>query len=247
MNSSLRQRNDLIEEYQDFVQTIVRILVRSLHIPEECEDEMISAGYLGLVEAAERFDFSRGANFRTFARHRVRGAIIDNLRKNSTLSRKSYRYTRILEAMQFCRYEDLDSFDGTACDEDSVRDGLARVLDYAAKGALAFRISMNTTDEKVGEFLTDERDPEVVMEEKQCVYEFKQIIEDLPEKEQLIIREYYFRDKTFAEIVREHEGFSKSWVSKLHNRAIDRIKDIYVQRKLVQKNETAGGELACAG
>jgi len=79
-NEALRQRNDLVEQHYDLVKVIARGIQR--HLPPSFElDDLIQNGVVGLIHAAERFDPTVGLVFETFARHRVRGAILDSVRR----------------------------------------------------------------------------------------------------------------------------------------------------------------------
>jgi RNA polymerase sigma factor (sigma-70 family) len=107
----------------------------------------------------------------------------------------------------------------------SPRDRLAKVLDMAGKGALAFQLSASELADEIEQvpdrsLLPDEA---LIRNNKRAVLE--RLINTLPEKEQLIIREYYFNDKPFVAIARENQGMNKSWVSKLHSRALERLRD----------------------
>jgi RNA polymerase sigma factor for flagellar operon FliA len=79
-----QQRDELILSHLDLVRHVVGRL--AVHFPPGIDSEnLVSAGVLGLVEAAHHFDPARGAAFRTFAYQRVRGSILDELRRNCPL------------------------------------------------------------------------------------------------------------------------------------------------------------------
>lgn len=79
MPEPLKQRNALVEAHLDLVAAIAQRIASSLP-PAYSTDDLISAGYLGLIQAAERFN-GRGS-FRSYARHRIRGAIWDWVRSS---------------------------------------------------------------------------------------------------------------------------------------------------------------------
>lgn len=87
---------DLAQKHLRIVQGIVRQV--SVHVPAHVDrGDLLSAGYLGLVEAARSYDPARGAPFGAYARHRVRGAVLDELRSGDWLPRELRRQVRALE------------------------------------------------------------------------------------------------------------------------------------------------------
>src|SRR5207245_1363489 len=102
-------------EHLSLVETVGRKMARSL--PDHVSvDDLISAGYIGLLDAVRRFDPARGARFTTYAEHRIRGAILDDMRGRDTLSRDMRRVlNEIREAAQA-----LETQLGRAPDEEEI-------------------------------------------------------------------------------------------------------------------------------
>lgn len=209
---TLETRNQLIEEYQGFVRKIVRYLISSLSIPIKFKDELESAGYLGLVEAADRFDPGKGIPFVQFAKIRIRGAVIDSIRKNSHLSGRAYRMSKALEAMSTLR---------ECMDVKSIED----VLEFAAQGALTFELSMCEVGQEVNEIPDNGLSPLELMEKGERDKILREIVRSLPARERSIVELYYFQGKSFVDIAKEDESLSKSWVSRLHARALELIRE----------------------
>ena len=88
-------RNGLLTEHVGLVHHVARQLARRLSTAADL-DEMVSAGMVGLIHAAEAFDASRGLSFSTYAVPRIRGAILDELRRQDELPRNLRRHTRDL-------------------------------------------------------------------------------------------------------------------------------------------------------
>ena len=86
----------LVEQYSDYVVRIAKQVKRSLS-PNVETDDLIGYGMTGLIEAAERYNPSLGANFSTFSFYRIRGAIYDGLRVMGSLSRTEYKRQRFDE------------------------------------------------------------------------------------------------------------------------------------------------------
>src|SRR3954470_24445964 len=85
------------EANQELVERIVRRLVRELDL--SCDpDDLRAWGHQGVLEAKARFDPGRGVRFSTFAYYRVRGAVLDGVRKQGWLRRRAYAKLKALEA-----------------------------------------------------------------------------------------------------------------------------------------------------
>lgn len=221
-------RDQLIDDYQTYVRYVAGMVIKTLQLPAEQFDDFIAAGNLGLVEAAERFDSENGVSFKGFAFLRIRGAIIDSLRQSSSLSGRAYQFAKAWQAVQ--NFQDCDqdsSLREKSREQLPPEDKLIKILKYAAKGALVHRLCLSELSEEMLEL--DEWDPERLMIRNQEKTLFKEIVTSLPDKEREIVEEFYFAGKSFAEIAKENEGMSKSWVSRLHSRAMDRLRKKYIE------------------
>ncbi|MCB0335520.1 MAG: sigma-70 family RNA polymerase sigma factor [Bdellovibrionales bacterium] len=219
------KRDKLIEEYREYVEQIVGKLISTLGLPTKHFEEHVAAGYLGLVEAAERYDSSMGTDFRRYAFFRIRGAIIDGIRDHSDLSTKAYYFTKALKATQDLREQDIAlerSYDTAS--------GLAQLLDYAAKGALAYRYSIEEVLEEVSQVEDENLNPEGALIRRNQSQQLLRALEVLDEKERDIIHAYYYRGKTFVQISEEENGLSKSWISRLHARALQKLQEHYQEQ-----------------
>lgn len=186
-----------------------------MDLPTQEYEELIAAGYLGLVEAAERFEASHGRTLQQYASLRVRGAIIDAIRKNCDLSPRAYRYAKALQAA--CDLRET----GRTPENRAKEEGIARALDYAAKGAIAFRLSLGDSENTV-ELPDPKLNPEEVLEKKRSLGSLRRFVEELGEPERSVVKSYYFENKNFPQIATEN-GWNKSWVSKLHRRAVEKL------------------------
>ena len=94
-NQDEQDREALILDNMQFAQKIVSSMIP--HLPAGVDkDDLYSASLLGLTEAAHKFVATRGVSFRTFAYPRIRGAVVDQLRKNSQLPQKVLKNIRII-------------------------------------------------------------------------------------------------------------------------------------------------------
>ena len=219
--SDLENRDELILEYRHYVKKVVISLIRKMQLPKENEEEYISAGYLGLVEAAERFDDSSGTDFRSFAFFRIRGSIIDSIRKSSELSGTAYRFSKALQAAHDVRENDFSGMGGTKLEP---KKRLAQVLEFASKGALAYRLSFDEAHEETLEVPDEGLNPEQELLRKDSLRKVCTLFNVLDNKERLVMEGYYVHGKSFIEIAESSDGMSKSWVSRLHSRALTKLK-----------------------
>ena len=229
----MNERDDLILEYRKFVSHVAGKLLRYMNLPASMFDELEAAGFLGLVEAAERFDKKAGHEFRKYAYYRIRGAIVDSVRASNHLSGEAYHCAKAMHAainlQEELRYIDKEpSVKKKTLDEKKLK--LAKLMDLAAKGLLSFKMSLCEVKQEVEEIPDEESNIEERVIDLENAAELRSIVETLPELERLIVQEYYFNQKTFLQIGEENGGMTKSWVSRLHARALERIKNSVLQK-----------------
>lgn len=218
------RRNELIEQYQGFVEIVVTRLIRSMGLPLALKDDFTSAAFLGLIEAAGRFDASRGLDFRSYAHLRIRGSVVDHIRSSCELSGHEYRKFRALEAVQEMRESELLDKETK---KTSGAEPLARsrkALHTLEKGAIAMKLA-SVSHEQDKDDRQDDTNPEEVLEKKQEFQKIRSIVATLPEKERTIIEQYYFHDRKLVDVAAEFAGLSKSWVSRLHERALEMLRE----------------------
>jgi RNA polymerase sigma factor FliA len=226
VKGKLLERDDLISAYKIYVRNLVYKLVRIFGLPSVNLDEYIAAGYLGLVEAAERYDVGSNLPFKPFAFLRIRGSIIDSIRRTTHLSGPAYRLSRALQAANDLQ-EELRYAQETHSDRNNKHSRLLNILEYAAQGALIHRLSICEVQAEVEEIIDETENAEEQLENFDDKKIIRELVETLPEKERTILREHYINGKSFMDIVDGNEGMSKSWVSRLHKRAINRLKQRY--------------------
>ena len=220
------ERDALIEQYQDFVEGLVARLIRAMGLPHRHRDDFIAAGFLGLVEAAGRFDASRGSDFRSFAFLRVRGAVIDYIRASCELTGQAYQMFKALESAHHIRMQsEEDRRSGVRDPKSSAVEGIT----VLSKSAVAFAMVRSSTESPFfgGE---SESDPERELSKKQISKKIRAAIATLPEKERTIVEQYYFHDLTLSEVAKQYAGLSKSWVSRLHDRALSMLRERLAER-----------------
>ena len=192
--------------------------------------DLVQDGVIGLIDAAHRFDESRGIKFETFAERRIRGAMIDALRKDAW-PRGVRRQLRELEAAR----EELRRELGC---EPSLADLAARVgSDEKRLGRTIVRINaIESTSPLANTDRTDESSlptalvpseperPDAAYAREQTKSRVRAAIASLPKREQKVIAMYYYAEATMKQIGAEI-GVNESRVSQLHARAIRRLRD----------------------
>jgi len=200
-------------------------------------EDLCAYGNIGLLEAADRFDSKFGTNFLTFAHYRIKGAIYDGLRKMGTLKgpdlSKIYVGERTTQFLQNKADQELGSNKPSPSADDDSREIAVAVESLAAifAASLEGMENLQVKDETLG---PDER-----LEQEQLKSLVRKAVDKLPENEQKLLIAYYYEGKTLQE-AGETIGQSKSWASRLHARAIEKLKDFLAEERAAAGDTKAG-------
>jgi RNA polymerase sigma factor for flagellar operon FliA len=211
-----------------FVESLARRVAASMPHSIELGD-LVQDGMLGLIDAACRFDEARGIKFETFAERRVRGAMIDALRRDAW-PRGVRRQRRQLEAAREQLRRELGA-------EPSLADLAARVgSDEARLGRTIVRIATieSTSPLSAGENVdgatlpaalvpSEPTAPDKAFEEREVRDRIRAAIASLPPRERRVVALYYYAEATMKQIGAEI-GVNESRVSHLHARAVQRLR-----------------------
>jgi RNA polymerase sigma factor for flagellar operon FliA len=193
-------------------------------------EELVRAGALGLVEAARRFDPSRGMPFARFAGFRIRGAVVDALRTNDWAPRSVRRSARALEVSRAKLTAEAGRSPSV---EELARDlgtTVARVADLEADvrrgSVLSLDRALTDEDGSVSDGPSDEGGIDVndLLEDRELRAYLRDAVSLLPERHRLVIVGYFFEGKTSAELARLL-GVSESRVSQLRSEAFTMLRD----------------------
>jgi len=212
----------LVEQYSDYVVRIAKQVKRSLS-PNVETDDLIGYGMTGLIEAAERYNPSLGANFSTFSFYRIRGAIYDGLRVMGSLSRTEYKRQRFDEkASAYMTGENRTKTSFAPLTAEEELQGMAKKVQRMVTiyvTALNEKDIQGIADEDLER--ADDRLARLELYEK-----MRAAIGKLSKSDQEIINSYYFEDKSLEE-VGKRLGLSKSWTCRKHARAMEKLSDAF--------------------
>ena len=217
---SKREREELILQHYPMVR---RVAYRMVSRYPSCieADDLVTIGTLGLIDAVDKFEESRSVSFSAYARIRVQGAILDELRKTDWVPRSvRNRFSRIQETKQGLR-EKL----GRDPKEEEVAEALGveveRLREMIQGATVRTLVSMeegSEDEESVGSTLPSAEPTPLEAATKEHLREMVRArVTDLPERERQIVDMYYFQELTFREIG-QILGITESRVSQLHSR-----------------------------
>ena len=227
-----RQKEVALSRYAPLVKYVVDRL--ALHLPKSVErDDLISAAIIGLFDALEKYDASKGTKFETYAIWRIRGAILDELRSLDWASRSIRRKARNVEEVA----RELGQRLGRAATEEEVADALnlspvelSRLLDEV-HGTALLSLSKSVSSDEDQDFIQLEdivddpshKDALEVIESDEAREVLLETIDGLPEQQRLVVALYYYEEMTLKEIG-EALHISESRVSQIHTRAVKTLK-----------------------
>jgi RNA polymerase sigma factor for flagellar operon FliA len=192
--------------------------------------DLVQDGVIGLIDAANRFDEARGIKFETFAERRIRGAMIDALRKDAW-PRGVRRQRRELEAAREELRRELghepslaDLAQRVGSDEKRLGRTIVRINAIEATSPLANHDGLDESTVPTALIPSEPERPDVAYERQETKERVSAAIASLPPREQTVIGLYYYREATMKEIGAEI-GVNESRVSQLHARAIRRLRD----------------------
>lgn len=224
------ERDELIQQYAPLVKYVVGRLAIGLPAILDYED-ILSYGTIGLIEALDRFDASKGVKFETYAINRIRGSIIDALRMLDRLPRSVRQKAKKLDAVT----TDLTASLGRDPTEDEIAEGAGMTpVQYqkALVNSSWVTVSLDgmlerdeNNDASPTEMPANPNDEDFTrrLEKRQLLESLTDSVKGLPERELLIVSLYYRDQMTMKEIAKILE-ISESRVCQLHGRAVGRLR-----------------------
>jgi RNA polymerase sigma factor for flagellar operon FliA len=228
-SASVATENPRIVAGIPFVEQLARRVAATMPHSIDIGD-LVQDGVIGLIDAAHRFDEARGIKFETFAERRIRGAMIDALRKDAW-PRGVRRQRRELEAAREelrrelgCEPSLADLAAKMGSDEKRLSRTIVRINAIESTSPLANAERHDESSVPVALIPSEPEQPDAAYERQETSDRVRAAIASLPAREQKVIGLYYYGEATMKQIGAEI-GVNESRVSQLHARAIRRLRE----------------------
>lgn len=223
-------REQLIIEYSQLVKLVAGRL--SMYLGHNVEyDDLVSYGIFGLIDAIDKFDADKNVKFETYASLRIRGSILDQIRKMDWIPRTVRQRQRKLDEA----VKQIEAQTGKTASDDEIAQVLGissdELLNWQSQLKVSNLVSMTEFDENGTEPAMDTTynshftQPEEVVEKEELKKTLVEALDALTEKERRVIELYYYEEMTLKEISKILE-VSESRVSQLHTKSLTKMKKI---------------------
>ena len=226
---SVEIRDKIILEYAPLVKIVAGKL--SMYLGYNVEyDDLVGYGIFGLIDAIDKFDVDKGNKFETLACLRIRGAILDQIRKMDWIPRSLRQKQRKIDTAVGELEKDLGRIPTDAEVARKLEISEEEYLNWQGQAKVASMVSLDEFVEAAGERNVEPvkaskmEQPEKVMEKKELKKMLMESLEALTEKERKVIVLYYYEELTLKEISRILK-VSESRVSQLHTKALQKMKN----------------------
>lgn len=223
-------RNQIIMDYAPLIKYIAQRIAARL--PSNIDiDDLFSAGVIGLMDAIDKYDPSRDNKFKTYAEFRIRGAILDELRNQDWVPRSVRESNKREDRAR----QELEHKLGRPASDGEVAEHLQVTLEEFHEKSLRTRVAMLSLEELGGSAGGEKKSLLECLENPNSVNPFTQLkikgvrelimktVEDLPEKQKLVLSLYYYEDLNLKEIGKILD-VTESRVSQLHTQAVQKMR-----------------------
>ena len=218
----------IIIEYAGLVKLVAGRL--SMYLGYNVEyDDLVGYGIFGLIDAIDKFDYTKGVKFETYASLRIRGSIIDQIRKMDWIPRSIRQKQKKMDLA----YQNLELKYGRTVNDEEIAKELDITVDeletWQNQTKITNIISLDEfidqgTESKVEQNLRADFDqPDKIIEKQELKNLLVKTLEALTEKEKKVIVLYYYEELTLKEISRILE-VSESRISQLHTKALQKMR-----------------------
>ena len=225
-NSAIREK--IIIEYAPLVKLVAGRLSMYLGYNVEYED-LVSYGIFGLIDAIDKYDYTKAVKFETYASLRIRGAILDQIRKMDWIPRTIRQRQKQIDAVM----RQIESTKGRVATDEEIAIGLGitgeEYSEWQSKMKITSVVSLNEFLEQGSEVPNTPSGsrhfimPEEAVEQEELKVMLVEALTLLTEKERRVIELYYYEDLTLKEISHVLE-VTESRVSQLHTKALQKMK-----------------------
>ncbi len=220
-------REKLIIEYAPLVKLVAGKLGMYLGYNVEFDD-LVGYGVFGLIDAIDKFDYGKGVKFETYASLRIRGAILDQIRRMDWIPRTVRQKQKMLDTA----YKAVEARTGRPATDEEIAEELQisddELCDLYTETKVSNVLSLDEYMDQ-GEVRVEPRadkdymQPEKMLEKEELKRMLLEVIMTLTDKEKQVITMYYYEDLTLKEISRVLD-VSESRVSQLHSKALIKMK-----------------------
>ena len=223
-------REKIILEYASLVKLVAGRL--SMYLGYNVEyDDLVGYGIFGLIDAIDKFDCMKEVKFETYASLRIRGAILDQIRKMDWIPRTIRQKQKKIEAV----IKEIELTTGKGASEEAIAKALGisdeEYLEWQSQMKITGLVSLNEYMEQGSDVSQDYNrhttshfeSPEERIEKTELTQVLGEALQLLTEKEQKVITLYYYEELTLKEISNILE-VSESRISQLHTRALQKMK-----------------------
>ena len=229
-NKTIEARNEIVLQYINLVRRIVLRFKGSYNNFGQLDD-MVNQGIIALIDAVEKFDPEMGNKFETFASLKIKGAIIDFMRKQDWVPRNQRNLSKELDEV----YSQLYSQNGIEPTKQEMADHMGISITHLDKILqqrhnaiiLSYEEAINEKMMVASPLITNqvEKDtPESGLLQEELKQKLIEAIDNLNEKERLVVSLYYYENLKLKEIA-EVMGITESRVSQIHSAAIIKMKN----------------------
>ena len=216
----------VVERYAPLVKRIAHHLL--LRLPSSVQvDDLIQSGMIGLLEAARKYDVSKGASFETYAGIRIRGSMLDEVRKGDwaprSVHRKSRKVAEAIKAIEARTGSDAKDKDIAAELEIDLNAYYAILQDASGSRLFSFDDVMEGDDSAIETAAGELPGPCDGLQRDSFKSHLALAIDNLPPREKLVLALYYDEELNLKEIG-EVIGVSESRVSQIHSQAAMRLR-----------------------
>ncbi len=227
--TTLAERDQLVLKNLPLVRAIAVRVYESLPVYVELDD-LVHAGIMGLFDAAVKYAGEKQISFQSYAKHRIKGSILDSLRDLDWASRDLRRRHKQLEAIT----RELNALMERNPTEEEIATKMGMTVERWRQVALELRVvgllsassrPAEQENQTVPEFpASGDLNPDVLTAREQLKQTLQMAASDLPERYRMVVDLYYTQEKTMREIG-DTLGINESRVSQIHKAALDKMQE----------------------
>lgn len=215
-------RDILVNKYEPYVNMLAAKLYANRQVREIEFEEYKQLGMVGLLESIDKYNPKNSTSFKTYASHRIKGAILDGIekyceRQQQITARARLREERMQHLLEEVALQEQDVF--------------FKLLDIAVGTAIGFMLEdthMYQINEEVSEYNVYKS-----RELNDLAKMMARLVSTLPKQEEEVIRLHYYQHHRFDHIA-EKMGITKSRISQIHHKALRRLHEHYDELKLLR-------------